>query len=193
MTRAGASVFAMRRASAADAPALTVMILNRCRWLEDRGLPSWRDAVENITFQAGDGHMWVLEEEGGRLVGCTTIQPFCPPWGWTDRELAEPADHLYTTCTDPAYSARQPGTLIAWWAVHRAALNNKRWVRRGCFAPALVRYYQSQHFHLVREVQRTTKRVYLLARRAVPIAPATVTEPLLRADLQPLLTKEPTR
>ncbi|MEU7148661.1 GNAT family N-acetyltransferase [Streptomyces sp. NPDC045456] len=176
----------MRPATAADAPALTTMILSRCRWQEDRGLPSWRGSAENIAGQAGDGDMWLLEKDGQHLVGCTTVQSAAPPWGWTEQELAEPADYLYTTCTDPAYRAHKPGTLIAWWAVHRAALHGKQWVRRGCFHPELVRYYQEQRFRLIREVQRTTKRAYLMACPAGPVNAETITGALLRADFRHL-------
>ncbi|WP_242440580.1 GNAT family N-acetyltransferase [Streptomyces sp. CB02923] len=184
----------MRPATAADAPALTTMILNRSRWLEERGLPTWRESADTIAQQAGDGDMWVLEHaQAARLAGCTTVQTAAPPWGWTPQELAEPAHYLYTTCTDPAYRAHRPGTLIAWWAVQHAATADQRWVRRGCFYPALVRYYQQQHFQLVHEVQRTTKRVYLLAHPAVPIHPEAIPEPLLRTDFQHLLTAGRTR
>ncbi|WP_260476362.1 GNAT family N-acetyltransferase [Streptomyces sp. WAC 06783] len=177
----------MRPATAADAPALTTMILNRCQWLEERGLPSWREDAAGIARQAGDGEMWLLEEaRSGHLIGCTTVQSVAPPWGWTEQELAEPADYLYTTCTDPAYRAHKPGTLIAWWAVHHAAMSGKRWVRRGCFHPALVRYYQTQHFRLIREVQRTTKRAYLMACPASPVNAESITEALLRADFRHL-------
>ncbi|KWX02634.1 hypothetical protein LI90_3677 [Carbonactinospora thermoautotrophica] len=165
-------MFAMRLAVAADAPAVAAMIHARCTWLEERGLPSWRDSVDELAAQAEnpDGSMWVLEDDGGRIVGCTTVQEETPPWGWTPEELAEPAHYLYTTVTDPAYRAFKPGTLIAWWAVDRAAQVGKSWVRRGCFFPGLVRYYERQGFTLFHEVQRTRRRVYLMGRRAERIA-----------------------
>lgn len=72
--------------------------------------------------------------------------------------------------TDPAYREHKPGTLIALWAVDRAAREGKRWVRRGCMFPGLVDYYRTQGFALLHEVQRTRNRVYLMARRAERIA-----------------------
>ncbi len=160
---------AIRQATAADIPAVAAMIHARCDWLEERGLPTWRDSADNLAAQAEnpDGQMWVLEETAHScVVGCTTIQDEHPPWGWTSEELAQPAHYLYTTVTDPVYRADKPGTLIALWATDRAARQGRQWVRRGCMFPELVRYYETQSFSLAHEVQRTHHRVYLMQRRA---------------------------
>ena len=161
-------MLAMRPAAGGDATAVEVMIYNRCVWLEERGLPSWREAAPDLAGQAGNGSgaMWVLEGDGGRIVGCTTVLTSTPPWGWTERELSEPAYYLYTSVTDPAYQAIRPGTLMALWAVDKAARDGRDWVRRGCLFPGLVRYYRQAGFTLVHEVQRTHHRVYLMGRRA---------------------------
>ncbi len=113
--------------------------------------------------------MWLLDDVG-TIVGATTVQEHPPPWGWTQEQLAEPAHYLYTTVTDPAYQAAKPGTLISWWAVDRAAREGKSWVRRGCLFPGLVRYYERQGFTLYHEVRRTRHTVFLMGRRAEPIA-----------------------
>ncbi|MFR9723758.1 DUF6879 family protein [Streptomyces sp. MS19] len=84
----------------------------------------------------------------------------------TEEELNEPAHYLYTTVTDPAYRDVKPGTVMALWAVNRAAGQGRTWVRRGCHFPGLVRYYRTQGFELVHEVQRTRTKVYLMGRRA---------------------------
>ena len=68
--------------------------------------------------------------------------------------------------TGPAHRQHRPGTLIALWAVDQAARRGRQWVRWGCFFPALVRYYQTQGFTLVKEQDRRAGRLYLLARRA---------------------------
>ncbi|WP_222441201.1 GNAT family N-acetyltransferase [Streptomyces qinzhouensis] len=159
----------MRPATVADGPAVRAVVLARSAWMEERRMPSWRESADDLAGQTenSDGSMWVLIEEAtGRLVGCTTVQQETPPWGWTRAELAEPADYLYTTVTDPADREQKPGTLIAHWAVDRAARSGRTWVRRGCLFPGLVRYYETQGFALLHEVQRTHNRVYLLARRA---------------------------
>lgn len=80
--------------------------------------------------------------------------------------LNEPAHYLYSTVTDPAYRDRKPGTVMALWAVDRAARHGRTWVRRGCHFPGLVRYYETQGFRLMHEVQRTRTKVYLMGRRA---------------------------
>ncbi|MFD8967177.1 GNAT family N-acetyltransferase [Streptomyces sp. NPDC059568] len=165
-------MFVMRLATVADVPGVASMIRSRSAWLEERSLPSWRDSADNLAAQAENSHggMWVLEDDESHIVGCTTVQEETPPWGWTPEELAEPAHYLFTTVTDPAYREHKPGTLIAFWAVDRAAREGKRWVRRGCMFPGLVSYYRTQGFTLLHEVQRTRNRVYLMARRAERIA-----------------------
>ncbi|RLV10372.1 GNAT family N-acetyltransferase [Streptomyces griseocarneus] len=158
----------MRLATAADAPAVAAVIRSRSTWLEERGMPTWRDSADSLAAQTENSHggMWVLEDDSARVVGCTTVQEETPPWGWTPEELAEPAYYLFTTVTDPAYRAHKPGTLIALWAVDHAAREGKLWVRRGCMFPGLVRYYETQGFSLLHEVQRTHNRIHLMARRA---------------------------
>lgn len=160
-------MFAMRPATAADIPAVENLILARSTWLEDRGLPSWRENAAELALQAEnpDGDVWVLAEDG-KVIGCTTVQEHTPPWGWTEDELSESAHYLYTSVTDPAYREKKPGTVMALWAVDRAAQQEKQWVRRGCLFPGLVRYNETQGFELLHEVQRTHNKVYLMGRRA---------------------------
>lgn len=164
-------MFAMRPATAADIPAVETMILARSTWLEERGLPSWRENAAELARQAEnpEGDVWVLAEDDGKIIGCTTVQEHTPPWGWTDEELSEPAHYLYTSVTDPAYRGRKPGTLMGLWAVDQAAQQDKQWVRRGCNFPGLVAYNRTQGFELLHEVQRTHSRIYLMGRRAEQI------------------------
>ncbi|WP_216356047.1 GNAT family N-acetyltransferase [Streptomyces sp. MP131-18] len=158
----------MRPATADDIPAVENVIRARSGWLEERGLPSWRKNAADLARQAEnpDGDVWVLADDDGRIIGCTTIQERTPPWGWTEEELNEPAHYLYSTVTDPAYRDMKPGTVMALWAVDQAAQQGCTWVRRGCHFPGLVRYYETQEFKLVHEVQRTHTKVYLMGRRA---------------------------
>ncbi|MFH8350608.1 GNAT family N-acetyltransferase [Streptomyces sp. NPDC018045] len=162
-------MLAMRPATSADTPAIAAMVRSRSTWLEARDMPTRRDSADNLAAQAENSRdaMWVLEDQtNSRIVGCTTVQEEIPPWGWATDELAESAYYLFTTATDPAYREQKPGTLIALWAVDHAARHGKEWVRRGCMFPGLVRYYETQGFTLLHEVQRTHNRVYLMARRA---------------------------
>ncbi len=155
----------MRPATETDVAGVASMITARCGWQEKRGLESWREMVAELAGQAGTGSMWVLVD-GGRIVGCTTVMTQAPPKDWTPEEAAEPALYLFTTVTDPAYREHKPGTLIALWAVDQAARQGREWVRRGCFFPELVKYYQTQGFALVKEQDRSAGHLYLLARRA---------------------------
>ncbi|GAB3460745.1 hypothetical protein GCM10027570_45990 [Streptomonospora sediminis] len=157
-------MFTMRPATGDDISAVAAMIHARCDWMEERGIPSWRANAADLAAQAGNGAMWVLYADG-RMVGCTTVLSQAPPKDWKSQEAAEPALYLFTTVTDPAYRAQKPGSVIALWAVDRAAQQGRAWVRRGCFSPELARYYERQGFTLIREQQRKSLRVYLLARR----------------------------
>lgn len=166
-------MFAMRPATADDIPAVETMILARSTWLEDRGLPSWRENAAELARQAEnpDGDVWVLaDQDSEKIIGCTTVQETTPPWGWTEDELNEPAHYLYTSVTDPAHREKKPGTVMGLWAVDRAAQEGKAWVRRGCNFPGLVAYNRTQGFELLHEVQRTHNKVYLMGRRAERIA-----------------------
>ncbi|AZQ70265.1 GNAT family N-acetyltransferase [Streptomyces luteoverticillatus] len=162
-------MFAMRPATADDIPAVETMILARSAWLEERGLPSWRENATDLAGQAEnpDGDVWVLTgDDAERIIGFITVQDQTPPWGWTDEELAEPAHYLYSSVTDPAYRRHKPGTAMALWAVDRAAAMGRTWVRRGCNFPKLVAYNERQGFTLKHEVRRTHTTVYLLGRPA---------------------------
>ncbi|MDT0342460.1 GNAT family N-acetyltransferase [Streptomyces litchfieldiae] len=162
----------MRSATADDIPAVEEMILARSNWLEGRGLPSWRERAAELARQAEnpDGDVWVLAEDDGRIIGCTTVQDQTPPWGWTEEELNESAHYLYSTVTDPAYRDKKPGTVMGLWVVDRAAWEGRTWVRRGCLFPELVRCHETEGFKVLHEVQRTHTKVYLMGRRAERIA-----------------------
>lgn len=158
-------MFTMRPATVADTPGVASMIRARCDWQEANGLESWRDLVDDLAGQAGDGTVWVLVD-GERIVGCTTVMTQAPPKDWTPEEAAEESLYLFTTVTDPSYQKHKPGTLIALWAVDQAARQGRQWVRRGCFFPELVKYYETQGFTLIKEQDRRAGHLYLLARRA---------------------------
>lgn len=158
-------MFTMRLATKEDITGVAEMIRARCDWQEQNGLESWRDLINDLAGQAGAGFMWVLDD-GGRIVGCTTVMTQAPPKDWAPEEAAEEALYLFTTVTDPAYQEHKPGTLIALWAVDQAARQGKAWVRRGCFFPELVKYYETQGFDLVKEQDRSAGHLYLMARRA---------------------------
>ncbi len=155
----------MRPATVDDVSGVAAMITARCAWMEQQGLESWREDVDDLAGQAGRGFMWVLETEG-RIVGCTTVMTQALPQDWTPEEAEEPSLYLFTTATDPAYREHRPGSLIGLWTVDRAARQGRRWVRQGCYSPELVKYYKTQGFTLVKEQDRNAGRLYLLARRA---------------------------
>ncbi|TYC08746.1 GNAT family N-acetyltransferase [Actinomadura syzygii] len=158
----------MRSASAADGPAVRELIAARCDWMEERGLPSWRPSIDDLVSQCDNpcGDVWVLELDGSRVLGRTTLQEQGPPWGWTEAEKTEPALYMTTSVTDPCFREVKPGTLMAWWAVDQAAQRGACWVRRDCLFPELAKYYQSQGYELVREVERGRHRLYMMARAA---------------------------
>lgn len=149
-------MYVMRRAQAADRSALVSMILARSAWMEARGWPSWRGSAEGVASLAGKPTfpMWVLER-GGRIVGTTTAAGgTLPDWLWSEQERAESSWYLNTTLTDPAFAGQGLGTLMAWWALDRAAREGAVWVRRGADpAEGLVRLYKRQGFEVVRQVE----------------------------------------
>lgn len=136
--------------------------------MDERGLPSWRDSADELVDQCENpyGDVWILEGAEHGVAGQMVVQDQGPPWGWTDEERSEPALYLSGSITDPALREHRPGTLMAWWAVDRAARLDVPWVRRHCHFPQVASYNLTQGFELVREEQRTNARLYMMARRA---------------------------
>lgn len=160
-------MLAMRPARPDDVPAVAAVISARSAWMEQQGLASWRQAVDDLAGQAAvDGTlMWVLTADD-EVIGCTTLAEDKPMWGWTAEEADQDSFYLFTTCTHPDWCHSRLGSLIAWWAVDKAAAEGKQLVRRGTVEVELMRYYTTQGFELVHEVQRKNSLVYLMGRRA---------------------------
>ncbi|WP_433155173.1 GNAT family N-acetyltransferase [Actinomadura nitritigenes] len=161
----------MRPATAADKAQVAQVVEARCVWLEERRQPSWRDAADDLVAQCDNprGDVWVLVDDERGVVGQMLVQDVGPPWGWTDAERTEAALYLSGSITAPdapAVRGRRPGTVMAWWAVDRASRLGVPWVRRHCQVVAVARYNRTQGFELVREEQRTSTRLYMMARRA---------------------------
>jgi hypothetical protein len=161
-------VLQMRLAQPMDKVSVARVIGARCDWMEARGLPSWRGAVDDIVAQCDnpEGDVWVLDDEATGVIGRTVVQEVGPPFGWTDTERAESALYLSGSVTDPAAKMLRPGSLIAWWAVDLAARQGVPWVRRHAQVEQVAAYDQAQGFDLVREEQRTHARLWMLARKA---------------------------
>lgn len=56
----------MRLARPSDKAAVARVVDARCGWMEARGLPSWRDARDDLVahFDNPEGDVWVLRAEG---------------------------------------------------------------------------------------------------------------------------------
>ncbi|MFW5415255.1 hypothetical protein J0910_01100 [Nocardiopsis sp. CNT-189] len=160
----------MRPATAEDAGAVAAMVRRRAAWMQERGLRTSSDIAETLASQAGDPDwpVWVLHDEDGALLGCTTVLEESPQWCFTEAERAEPALFLASTWTLPS-DGRRYGRLIARWALDRAAHQELRHVRRGCFHERLAAYYtEVQGWELLRTLQRRGRTAYILTRPAEP-------------------------
>ncbi|WP_435057834.1 GNAT family N-acetyltransferase [Streptomyces sp. bgisy060] len=148
-------------------------------------LPGWRNWGRHVHELAGNctrhpSEMWVLTEHGDRILGCTTILRTAAPWIWTTGEAADTAYYLNGTITDPAERHRKLGTLIAHWAVDRAAREGISRVRRDCSSPTLASYYLAQNFQLIRRVPMPGGRMsYALERSSerIPTLAAWLSRP----------------
>ncbi|MEU2559760.1 GNAT family N-acetyltransferase [Streptomyces longispororuber] len=167
-------MYVMRPATAADQEQLTDMVRARCAWMRERGIPDWPRTEEDVRIvasQASDPKfpVWVLAE-GELVIGCTTVFTKTPEWGWTPDEVQESALFLATSFTRPAHRQRQPGRLMAWWALDRAARDGVEWVRRGTVVERLMVYYRDvQGWNVIHTPQRKGRTAYLMARRAEPM------------------------
>lgn len=164
-------MFEMRPAVAGDQESIAEMVRVRMRWMRENSIPDWprtNEDVDAIASQAAGGQpVWVLVSPAGQVIGCTSVYEKTPEWGWTEEELRQSAYFLATSFTHPAYRREQPGRLMAWWALNRAAVNGFAWVRRGTFAHRLMIYYRDvQGWDLVHTPERKGRTAYLMARRA---------------------------
>ncbi|WP_326830333.1 GNAT family N-acetyltransferase [Streptosporangium sp. NBC_01810] len=166
----------MRPATDGDIGPIADLIRARADWMREReieGWDGWRENADMLAGQAGisDIPVWVLvHTAAATIAGVTSVFENTPSLGWPDEaERAESALFLATTVTDPSYARHKPGSLIAWWALHQAALQGRSWVRRGTGPfPGLVAYYETQGWQVVRTFQQSGVTGYALARRAEP-------------------------
>jgi predicted N-acetyltransferase YhbS len=156
----------IRPARADDHDGVEAMVARRVEWMSDNGLPSRPEIAQAMAEQAAeaDTPMWVLVDDG-QVVGCTSTYTESPEWGFTEQERAIPALFLASTWTWP--TDQRLGWVLARWALDHAARTGREVVRRGTFAPGLVRYYtQVQGWAVVREVERKRKVCTFLSRPA---------------------------
>ncbi|WP_030917212.1 hypothetical protein [Streptosporangium amethystogenes] len=167
-------MFKMRPATADDIAPITDLIRTRAAWMREREIEGWDGWHENADMLAGQAGIsgipvWALvHTTSGIVAGVTSVFENTPSLGWPDEtERAESALFLATTVTDPAYAHHKPGSLIAWWALHQAAIQGRSWVRRGTGPfPGLVAYYETQGWRVVRTFQQDGVTGYALARCA---------------------------
>lgn len=123
---------------------------------------------ERLPLSVGEGQMTGLAVLRVPLDPDTEGYTESPEWGFTREEQAIPALFLASTWTWP--TDRRLGWILARWALDHAARGGFRVVRRGTFAPALVRYYQDvQGWSVVREVERRPGKVCTFLSRAAEL------------------------
>ncbi|WP_432014884.1 GNAT family N-acetyltransferase [Streptomyces cucumeris] len=169
-------MFVIREATVADREAVEELTRARALWMADRGVRGargWERFAEESGRQAADPDMpvWVLVTDTGRVIGRTTLGEQTPVWGWTEDEQAQPAYFLNTTVTHPEFTGRRAGSLLAWWAVDRAAATGREWVRRAVGPdPGLLRYYcDVQGWRIIHRTERYGEDAYMLGRAAEPL------------------------
>ena len=156
----------IRPATVDDTDGIEAMVARRVQWMDEHGIPVSRDVAGAVAEQAGDGETpnWVLLDDGA-VVGCTSAYTESPPWAFTKQERDVPAIFLASTWTAP--TDRRLGWVLARWSLDHATRTGHQEVRRGTFAPALVRYYsQTQGWSVLREVERRGKTCTFLTRAA---------------------------
>lgn len=148
----------IRPARADDHDGVAAMVVKRVEWMIARGLRARPEVAAAMAEQtADDTPMWVLLDDG-QVVGCTSAYTESPEWGFTEQERTVPALFLASTWTWPA--GRRLGWVLARWALDHAACTGRQVVRRGTFAPELVRYYtEVQGWAVVRQVERRPGKV----------------------------------
>jgi GNAT superfamily N-acetyltransferase len=155
------TVFEMRFGTEADRPAAAEMIRSRAAWMRARGMRwnSWDRDADVLAEQIGDPDWPVFVLTGNdQVVGMTTATFEVPHLGWHEDEIVEPSVFLQSTVTDPSFSGINLGMIIAYWALDYAAVNGKRWTRRGVLTIGrdnigLVHYYRLQGWRVARAIR----------------------------------------
>lgn len=172
-------VLEMRFGTVSDRPAAAAMVRSRAAWMRARGMrwASWDRDADVLAEQVGDPDwpVFVLTDDD-QVVGMTTATFEVPHLGWHEDEVAEPSVFLQSTVTDPSFAGANLGMMIAYWALDYAAVNGKRWTRRGVLTIGrdnigLVRYYRLQGWRVTRAVRhprRSEITVWSLQRPAAP-------------------------
>jgi hypothetical protein len=119
----------MRRAVAADRPAVLALLNERARWLQARDLPQWgggfpADRIRDLVARGGT-FLAVLDDVPA---GTITLSPDGDRDFWTEAELLEPAWYVTKMATSLEYGRGLGGPMLRW-AVDQAAQAGMTWVR----------------------------------------------------------------
>jgi GNAT superfamily N-acetyltransferase len=159
----------IRQALTGDIDNVASVLAEAAQWLEERGMPMWRQnelTAECIARDVAAGHFFVAEK-AGEIVGTIKFQ-LQDALFWSDTP-ADEAAFIHRVAVRRTYSGGQLSGAMLQWAVERAASLGLRYLRLDCEAsrPRLRAIYERFGFrhHSDRQVGP-----YFVARYELPLA-----------------------
>jgi GNAT superfamily N-acetyltransferase len=134
----------IRSATPQDVDAITGILGEAARWLEDAGMRMWRDDELAAARIAGDvsGGSFFLAECDGVPAGTIKFQ-LEDPLFWPDLPQGEAA-YIHRLAVRRCFAGKGISTALMQWAVERAGALGRRYVRLDCEAsrPRLRAVYE---------------------------------------------------
>jgi ribosomal protein S18 acetylase RimI-like enzyme len=156
----------LRRAEAADLPAVLALLAEAAAWLNARGVRQWPTGgfpASRIEPLIAAGTLYVVEGEAGGPLGdgpaagpiaTIALDGYADPEFWTAEDRPEDAYYVHKLCTARACSGLGIGRALLDWAGRRTLADGLRRLRLDCAKTnaALQGYYRSLGFRHVRTV-----------------------------------------
>jgi GNAT superfamily N-acetyltransferase len=138
----------IRPATFSDLENISAILQEAARWLEDRGMPLWREnelAPERIAGEVAAG-LFVLAEVAGDAAATMMFQ-FSDPDFWPDVPPEESA-FVHRLAVRRKYAGGQVSTALLDWAVGQTRRLGRRYLRLDCVAdrPSLRAVYERYGF-----------------------------------------------
>jgi GNAT superfamily N-acetyltransferase len=133
----GAHEIRIRQAFARDTGDVSNVLSEAAQWLEERGMPMWREdelTAERITRDVAEGHFFVAEC-AGKMAGTIKFQ-LNDELFWSDAPAGEAA-FVHRLAVRRTYSGGQLSTQLLQWAVERATALGRQYLRLDCEASRL--------------------------------------------------------
>jgi GNAT superfamily N-acetyltransferase len=164
----------LRKATQADATALTSLRDDAAAWLASRGIEQWTSgwddlAATKLAAAIDEERTWVVDE-GGQILATVTIGGPDLDF-WTEADEPDSALYVYRLTSARGAVGRRYGEFLLDWVGECAERAGQRWVRLDCWRTnaELHAYYLRCRFQHVRTVDVPGRKSGALFERSAAI------------------------